>query len=178
MKKQLILSVKNNFCINISICCILLTLPGFVTAQIVTQTFNYTGAVQTFVVPCTDTITVKAWGGGGSGGGPDTYVGAAGGGGGFVQSSFPVVPGQTLTLVVAGGAGEGGGCLSLAPGGTPGWGNGVTDGGTGGMAGEHGCSGGGRIVRIRGDSPVHRHGLHRVHIRHSGGFRDAHRNCF
>ncbi len=138
------LSFKKNICFYLSICCfLLLSISGFVSAQVVTQTFNYTGAVQTFVVPCTDTITIKAWGGGGSGGGPDTYVGAAGGGGGFVQSSFPVVPGQTLTLVVAGGAGEGGGCLSFAPGGIPGWGNGITDGGTGGMAGGHGCSGGG-----------------------------------
>jgi len=142
MKKKLLFS-KNNICIYLSFCYFLYTLSNIVSAQTVSQTFSYTGATQTFIVPCTDTITVKAWGGGGSGGGTDTYAGAAGGGGAFVESSFAVIPGQTLTIIVAGGAGEGGNCASFAPGGTPGWGNGITDGGTGGMAGGHGCSGGG-----------------------------------
>jgi gliding motility-associated-like protein len=106
--------------------------------------FLYTGAVQTFVVPCgTYSVNVKAWGGGGSGGGADSYIGAPGGGGGFVQTDIAVTPGQVLTVIVGGGGGPGGNCAGSAPGGTGGWGNGLIAGGRGGNAGASGCSGGG-----------------------------------
>ncbi|HVA98882.1 MAG TPA: PKD domain-containing protein, partial [Bacteroidia bacterium] len=112
-------------------------------AQVTVQ-YTYTGSVQSFTVPtCVTSIIVKAWGAGGSGGGTDNFPGAVGGAGAFVQSTFAVTAGQTFTIVVGGGAGPGQGCLSCAPGGTSGWGNGVIDGGTGGNAGCSGCSGGG-----------------------------------
>ena len=106
--------------------------------------FSYTGAVQTFTVPCgTYLLHIKAWGGGGSGGGSDSYIGAPGGGGGCVLTDVAVTPGQVLTIIVGGGGGPGGNCAGSAPGGTGGWGNGTIGGGRGGNAGASGCSGGG-----------------------------------
>ena len=110
----------------------------------VTQSFSYTGSVQTFTVPaCVDTLHIKAWGAGGSGGGGDSYPGAVGGGGAFVKSDIAVTAGQIITIIVGGGAGPGGQCSGCAPGGSTGWGNGVVAGGQGGNAGCSGCSGGG-----------------------------------
>ncbi|MGB3947817.1 MAG: PKD domain-containing protein [Bacteroidia bacterium] len=106
--------------------------------------FSYTGGVQTFIVPCGVTsLNVKAWGAGGSGGGADSYGGAVGGAGAFVETTIPVTAGETLTLIVGGGAGPGGNCAGNAPGGSEGWGNSIFDGGKGGNAGGSGCSGGG-----------------------------------
>ena len=76
-------------------------------------TFNYTGAVQTFLVPAGVTqITVKAWGAGGggymtSGIGDTTAAGAAGSGGGYATANITVTPGETLTVIVGGGGGAG-----------------------------------------------------------------------
>src|ERR1035437_21013 len=98
---------KRNTYIHFSFCCILIAMCNFAFTQPVKQIYNYTGVPQTYTVPCTDTITVKAWGGGGSGGGADTYGGAVGGAGAFVQSSFVVIPGQVLTIIIGGGAGPG-----------------------------------------------------------------------
>src|ERR1035438_9988776 len=94
------------------ICCFLLAFCSLAIAQPGSTTFVYTGAIQTFTVPCTDTITVKAWGGGGSGGGADSFGGAVGGAGACVVSTFVVSPGQVLTLIVGGGAGPGGNHVS------------------------------------------------------------------
>lgn len=79
------------------------------------QTFNFTGAVQTFTVPpCVTSITVDAYGaqGGGSGGGP----------GGRAQATIPVTPGETLNIYVGGtpttrqgGGYNGGGGLPALP---------------------------------------------------------------
>ncbi|MES2397091.1 MAG: PKD domain-containing protein [Bacteroidota bacterium] len=106
--------------------------------------FPYTGSPQTYTVPCgVDTIHVKAWGAGGSGGGADSYGGAVGGAGAFVESYIVVTPGQTLTMIIAGGAGPGSGCVACSGGGSAGMGGGVVDGGRGGNAGCSPCSGGG-----------------------------------
>lgn len=106
--------------------------------------YNYTGAAQTFTVPCGVTsIQVKAWGAGGSGGGIDTYSGAIGGGGAYVTTTVAVTPGQVLTIIVGGGALGGGACLANSPGGAGGWGNGIIAGARGGNSGLQGCSGGG-----------------------------------
>lgn len=114
-----------------------------IDAQVVVS-YSFTGAVQTFVVPCGVTsINVKAWGAGGSGGGVDTYPGAIGGGGAFIQTTLAVTPGQTLSIIVGGGALGGGACLSNSPGGAGGWGNGQIAGARGGNSGSQGCSGGG-----------------------------------
>ncbi len=130
-------------CYPFFVCAFLLALCPMVSAQPGSTTFVYTGAVQTFTVPCTDTITVKAWGGGGSGGGADSFGGAVGGAGACVVSTFVVVPGQVLTIIVGGGAGPGGNHVACTGGGVSGWGNGVIDGGTGGIAGCSPSSGGG-----------------------------------
>ncbi len=120
---------------------------GFVGASCYAQDttkYLYIGSVQTFTVPnCVYNIRMKAWGAGGSGGGADSYGGAVGGAGAFVESDFAVVPGQILTVIVGGGAGPGANGASGYGGGPSGWGNGIFDGGTGGIAGGSGSSGGG-----------------------------------
>ncbi len=64
------------------------------------QTFAYTGSVQTFTVPTgVSTINVKMWGAGGGGG----AYSAAGGGGGYTASSLSVTPGQEYQVLVGGG---------------------------------------------------------------------------
>lgn len=66
------------------------------------MTFNFTGSMQTFVVPaiCGSHITVKCWGAQGGNGGP---VGNGQGGlGGYAQADVPVSPGETLYVYVGG----------------------------------------------------------------------------
>lgn len=90
-----------------------------------TQTFNYTGAMQTFVVPAGITsirVDVR-----GSQGGSAIYNQAAtkpddlGGNGGRVVAEYPVTPGQTLYIFVGGigynGGGTGGGSIAQPNGG-------------------------------------------------------------
>jgi gliding motility-associated-like protein len=113
---------------------------GSAFAQTTTQTYGYTGANQTFVVPAGITcINVQAWGAGGGGGGGDSYGGSNGGGGAYTTNTFTVVPGATLTIVVGGGGGSGTGCGGNAPGGAGGFGLG--NGGAGGNSGATNCSG-------------------------------------
>jgi hypothetical protein len=71
-----------------------------------TVTFNFTGGVQSFVVPAGVTVLnvdVQGAGGGGPSPGP-----TPGGNGGRVQAALPVTPGETLTIMV-GGSGTAGG---------------------------------------------------------------------
>ena len=92
---------------------LLVCLVGFVrVADADSQTFNFTGAVQTFMVPAGVTqVTIDASGAqGGAGSGP-------GGSGARLVASFTVTPGETLNVVVGGvgstnssfGVGAGGG---------------------------------------------------------------------
>lgn len=69
------------------------------------QVFTYTGADQTFEVPCGITsISVKIWGAGGGGnGGGNTENGGSGGAGGFVSGTYTTTGGTTLTITVGGG---------------------------------------------------------------------------
>ena len=115
---------------------VFISVPRLFSQCQLTTTFSYTGSIQTFVVPIgADSITVMAWGGGGSGGGSDSYGGAAGGGGAYITSTIPVTPGQTLSVIVGGGALIGGSCPTVNnPGGAGGWGNGIYTGGNGGAA--------------------------------------------
>lgn len=104
------------------------------------QTFEYTGSAQPFVVPAGVTqISVSvagAQGGAGDGGG-------AGGGGGAVSATLGVNPGETLTIDVGGAGGNGGA-------GTAGSG-GFNGGGIGTAAGNAGGGGGGASdVRVAG----------------------------
>lgn len=67
-----------------------------------TSFFTFTSGSQSFVVPADVTsLRVKMWGGGGGAG---NYASAGGGGpGGFAAGTVAVVPGSTLTILVAGG---------------------------------------------------------------------------
>ncbi len=65
-----------------------------------TNSYAYTGSVQTFVVPAGVTsITVSIWGAGGGG----SKTGGSGGSGALVQGTMSVTAGSTLYLVVGGG---------------------------------------------------------------------------
>ena len=92
-------------------------------AQAVTNTevFSTVGS-SSYVVPSDVTsITVKLWGAGAGGGGPDVGApGGAGGGGAFAEKTLSVVAGQTYTIFVGDGGGEGagssgGGAVQAAP---------------------------------------------------------------
>jgi hypothetical protein len=78
---------------------VLTTTPGNVSV------FNYTGSVQSYVVPAGVTsIMIKLWGAGGGGGYYGGWIaGFSGGAGGFTQGTLTVTPGQTIYLVVGGG---------------------------------------------------------------------------
>lgn len=103
-----------------------------------TQTFSYTGTMQTFVVPpCVTSITVDI---SGAEGGGNAAVSAPGGGGGRVQATMTVTAGQTLNIFV-GSVGD----VS----GTPGYNGGGS--GIGGSAANPGGGGGGASdIRLNG----------------------------
>ncbi|MBX2934320.1 MAG: proprotein convertase P-domain-containing protein [Ferruginibacter sp.] len=75
--------------------------PTFGTGGVqMTQTFNYTGAVQTWVVPAGVTsINIKAWGAQGN----SNAVSVVGGLGGYADGTLAVTPGSTLYINVGGG---------------------------------------------------------------------------
>ncbi|NBV14360.1 MAG: hypothetical protein EBS07_09880, partial [Sphingobacteriia bacterium] len=99
-----------------------------------TQTFNYTGSAQTFVVPTGVTsLTVEAWG---AKGGNSGYTGANGG---YTRGTITVTPGQTINVYV-------GGQGALPAGGWNG-------GGNGGSTSTVGAGGGGASdIRIGGSA--------------------------
>jgi hypothetical protein len=71
----------------------------------ITQTFNYTGALQTFTVPAgVTTVTIDAFGAEGLG-----FNGFTPGQGGRAKGDLSVVPGQVLNIYVGGQAGFNGG---------------------------------------------------------------------
>jgi len=98
-----------------------------VTPRIETsQTFSYTGTMQTFVVPAGVTsvrVDVRgAQGGSAIYNQPGTRPDDVGGKGGRVTAEYPVTPGQTLYIVVGGnsgfnGGGNGGGSIAQPKGG-------------------------------------------------------------
>lgn len=100
------------------------------------QTFNFTGNVQTFTPPFTGTYTLEVWG---ARGGNDGLPGANGG---YATGQVSLTAGQVINVYVGG---QGVGCNSASGGGWNGGGN----------AGNAGCSGGGggaSDVRIGGNS--------------------------
>jgi len=108
-----------------------------------TQTFNYTGAVQTFTVPeGVTSISVNAYGGAGG----NAYY-TTGGRGGQVQATINVTPGEVLNLYI-GGQGYSHGGSGTRPGG---W-NGGGSGGSGRSSGGGGAS----DIRINGTSTIDR----------------------
>lgn len=74
---------------------LLLTVPVAVKAQFVSQTFTYTGALQTFTVPaiCVNTVLIEAYGAAG---------GNNGGMGAYISGMFSVTPGQVFNIMVGG----------------------------------------------------------------------------
>jgi len=110
-------------------------IPIINTARVV---YQYTGDIQTFVVPAGITcIFAKMWGGGGGTGIPGAWsYGAEGAGGGFSQGIIPVVPGETLSLVV----GRGGTTCNTS---TPIYGGGGLPGIVGGVDPKYAGTGGG-----------------------------------
>ncbi|QQT25174.1 MBG domain-containing protein [Sphingobacterium spiritivorum] len=105
----------------------LLTANITVTPKLETvQTFSYTGAVQTFVVPAGVTnIKIDARGAQGASAiynQPGTKPDDLGGKGGRVTADYPVTPGQTIYVMVGGsngynGGGSGGGSIAQPNGG-------------------------------------------------------------
>lgn len=84
------------------------------------QQFNYTGSIDTFIVPpCVTSLTVEAWGAQGGGGSNN------GGKGARLRGDFTVVPGETLLVLVGQqglfsyGYGGGGGSFVVKPDTTP-----------------------------------------------------------
>jgi filamentous hemagglutinin family protein len=96
----------------------------------ITQSFTYTGAVQTWTVPSgNNTITVAAYGGaGGAGANGINYLGASGGKGAGVTAITSVTPGNTLFIYV----GSKGANASSKNGGLGGYGGAISSGGNGG----------------------------------------------
>ena len=91
MKKRLV-SVSR-----IAMLALTTVLSGTAISQTVTSTFNFTGGIQTFTVPCgIDTVYVQAWGAqGGSGAtGGNATLGGDGGFGGFAEGYLVVTPGD------------------------------------------------------------------------------------
>ena len=112
-----------------------------------TATFTYTGAVESFVVPV-GVVTIRAAVYGAQGGkskGVDSGVDPSVGGlGGRTAADIPVVPGQTLRIVV-GQAGKGGQGTDKTTTGTYG-GGGVPGQTNGAVSGSGGSGGGGSFV--------------------------------
>lgn len=76
---------------------------GRITYKYYTQTFNYTGSVQTFTIPAnTQTITAHVFGPGGAADGSYASVGGAGG---YTVGNINPVPGGSFKIIV-GGAGK------------------------------------------------------------------------
>lgn len=103
-------------------------------SQVTTVTYNYTGAMQTFVVPsCASSVTISAYGAKGAPGvGGNVGVG---GNGGLAQGVLAVTPGQTYNIFVGGTNGYNGGANPGAGGPfTSGTGGGASDVRFGGVA--------------------------------------------
>lgn len=139
-----------------------LLLAGFGSANAQLSTFNFTGGIQTFTVPCgVDTVFIQTWGAqGGSGANGNSSAGAtlggAGGLGGYAEGFLVVNPGDVLNIFVGGqgatptggfngganggsqNAGGGGGASDVRVGGTAEANRVITAGGGGG-GGRGGC---------------------------------------
>jgi hypothetical protein len=79
----------------------LFALSGISFAQ--TQTFTFTGAVQTFTVPsCVSSVTITAHGASGSNGNASTSPAGIGGNGAIVTGTYSVTAGDVLNIYVGG----------------------------------------------------------------------------
>ncbi|HIB37678.1 glycine-rich protein [Mesonia sp.] len=115
-----------------------------------TETFSYTGSVQTFTIPTGVTsITIEAWGAQGQSLTNEQYTPSTGGLGGYAMGNIAVTPGETINIYVGGEgqdgvAGFNGGALGGY--GTP----------SDGLAGYAGSGGGASDVRIGGTDLTNR----------------------
>lgn len=67
-----------------------------------TQTYSFSGTIQSATIPTgVNLIQIKAWGAGGGGAGIDENT--SGGGGGFTVASYAVTPGQVVKVLVGSG---------------------------------------------------------------------------
>jgi hypothetical protein len=111
----------------------------------ITLKYTYTGSNQSFVVPSGVTsVNVYIWGAGGGAG-----LGGGGGAGCYVQGVLPVIPGETLTIVV----GQGGGNKARALGKSYG-GGGAGGGPDGGRSDIPSSQGGGRSAIVRSSTDL------------------------
>jgi len=115
--------MKKNYAITIGF----LMSVQFLTAQ-TTQTFNYTGSVQTFTVPsCVSSIVIQAKGAQGG----IAAIGGTGGLGGIASGTLNVTPGDILSFYIGGSNGYNGGGSGGANGnpvfGFGGYGGGASD---------------------------------------------------
>ncbi|MGE5456087.1 MAG: glycine-rich protein [Ignavibacteriales bacterium] len=113
------------------------------TVNVISQVFNYdyTGAVQTFVVPTTGTYKLELWGAQGGG--------TTGGNGGYSTGNINLTAGQTIYIYVGG---QGASTSAVSTGGFNG-------GGTGGDSADTATSGGGggaSDVRVGGTALTNR----------------------
>jgi Glycine rich protein/GEVED domain/Secretion system C-terminal sorting domain len=109
--------------------------PTLNSYGLATNTYNYTGATTTWTVP-TAVTSINVDIAGGSGGSGDPGWSNSGGVGGRVTGTFPVTPGQVLTIT----AGQAGGNAVSGTNGAAGWPNG---GGTYNQTSWEGGGGGG-----------------------------------
>ncbi|MEI6021656.1 MAG: glycine-rich protein, partial [Bacteroidota bacterium] len=110
------------------------------------NTFNYTGAAQTFTVPsCVTTLTVDLRGGEGANAMDKLITNASGGLGARTRAILTVTPGQVLTLYV-GGAGNTNGSGGYNGGGS----GGLSTAGGGCNGGYAGGGGGASDIRLGG----------------------------
>ena len=108
-----------------------------------TQTFNFTGGIQTFTAPVTGNYTVTLFGAQGGNG-----LNTTGGLGGQATGSLALTAGQTISVYVGGKGGNAGGVM--------GW-NGGGQGGLDVGAGQHAGSGGGATdIRVGGAALANR----------------------
>ncbi len=136
-----------------------LLLAGFGSANAQVTTYNFTGGIQTFTVPCGVTsVFIQTWGAQGGAGatGGNSATGGAGGLGGYSEGFLAVSPGDVLNIFVGGqgatptggfngganggsqNAGGGGGASDVRVGGTAEANRVITAGGGGG-GGRAGC---------------------------------------
>lgn len=109
------------------------------------QTFNYTGSVQTWITPaCVSQVTVQLWGAGGGSGYMNTVTNVSGGSGAYITGVITGLTGQTLTITVPGG----GGYSTVAAGGAGGWPNGGIGGSDASFLEFGGGGGGSAAIQI------------------------------
>lgn len=153
--------MKKNFLSIKRLCVVIagISISGSYNAQTVTSSYNFTGGIQTFTVPCgVNSIFIQAWGAqGGTGAtGGASVAGGQGGLGGYAEGFLSVSPGDVLDIFVGGqgatptggfngganggstNAGGGGGASDVRAGGTAESNRVITAGGGGG-GGRGGC---------------------------------------